>query len=571
MITSLLEIAQNTRRETSFWNKVDNLFNKDNKYFCTKISLNFPKVNSTDLYIIFQHEKQQALVIMMESAKPLDQSEYCELVDEEEFMDDRPLWFSQSSHRVSPVFYLNKFMTIVNDLFKEIYPVAEVNGLFMTDVDLLGVDSNEEVYKEMGVYLKDGLSDITNKSIPTKGADNAVFKLCLDNIFDFIQEQNDEISLKHDTTDTDDTEDDLFDTFNNLDLFTWDSYEEETPPMKTKARTADKKESKDNSIVDRGRFASVADLAQFLRQNPTSISINKDMELPDVEIFYPMPEPEKALETMVGLNSIKEKIADVACLAQYNTLKKASGTPFHTLNLHAVFAGNPGTGKSTMARIWASLLHKHGQLSHGHLVLATRSSFVGTKWGMEEENLSKILKIAEGGVLMIDEAYSLVSSHPNDPGRLVLPLLLNRLADESRRNISVVLAGYPVEMDNLLKTNPGITSRFANKFEFCDFSIDQLCEITRNKAAYYGYTFTPSAWKRYKEVLEEAYSRKDRTHFGNARYVANILERIYLQHARRIVNSSVKPKNILRLTIDDIVENERQVNASPCIGFNTRR
>ena len=564
MITSLLDIAKNTRRETYFWNKFDHLFSKDNKYFCTKISINFPNVNSTDLYIIFLHEKQQALVTLMESAKPLNQSEYCELVDEEEILDDRPLWFSQSSHRVSPIYYLSKFMKIAKERFRDICRNIEVSGLFLTDINLLGLDSNsnKEVYDEMGVYLKDGLSDIINKSIPTKRDDN--------DILECIQELNEEISLKHDTDATDDTDDDSFDTFNGLDLFTWDSYEKETSPMEAKTKTT-KKEQKTESAVDRGCITSTSELARFLSKNAIPIQIKKDLELPDVQIFYPMPEPEKALAQMVGLNSVKERISDIACLAQYNTLKKASGTPFHTLNLHAVFAGNPGTGKSTMARIWAGLLHKHGQLSHGHLVLATRSSFVGTKWGMEEENLSKILKIAEGGVLMIDEAYSLVSSHPADPGRLVLPLLLNLLADETQRNISVVLAGYPAEMDNLLKTNPGITSRFANKFEFSDFSIDQLCEITRNKAAYYGYTFTPSAWKRYKEVLEEAYSRKDRTHFGNARYVANILERIYLQHARRIVNSTVKPKNILQLTINDIVDNEQQTIITPGIGFNTRR
>lgn len=584
MITSLWEIAKSANSETTFWRKFNDAILLSNKYLCAKIAPMTPNL-PTSFNIIYQENTHKAMVIMWDSVKPHNKAEICELLDEEPFNDELPLWFTESSHRVSQVHYLRHCMIAVEEAFKGTDKDIEVYGLLLSDSYFINYDDMEEIYESMGVRIKDNLSNLGNRIIPANYSDDFIMEHCLD----CITKHTDKLEVpsnatyknfpKKPTTSklplSDEDFDSYFENFlGDKNLFNLDDDDTSTESHKKKAKANGNSSKKCNEtaiVTDRGRFSSVAELAKFLSQNNSPINISCDMELPDIEIFYPLPEPHKALDQMVGLNDIKDKITDVACLAQYNAMKKKSGTPHHTLNLHATFSGNPGTGKTTMARIWASLLHEHGQLSHGHLVMATRSSFVGTKWGMEEENLSKILQISEGGVLMIDEAYSLVSAHPSDPGRLVLPLLLNRLADESRRNISVVLAGYPAEMHNLLKTNPGITSRFANKFEFKDFSLDQLYDITRNKIAYYGYTFTPTAWARYQEVVEEAYSRKDRNHFGNARYVANILERIYLKHARRIVNSKTKSRNILRLTIDDIVDNERPTMVTTGVGFTLDR
>ena len=291
----------------------------------------------------------------------------------------------------------------------------------------------------------------------------------------------------------------------------------------------------------------------------------------NAEVFGLITDPELQLNDMIGLPDVKKKLNEFSYITRYNEMLKAKfpDTPLHNLNLHGVFMGNPGTGKTSMGRIWSAMLHKAGLLSRGHLVLANRSSFVGSKWGEEEARIKQLLKLAEGGTLLIDEAYSLVSAHESDPGRLVLPLLLSILGDESNRNISIILAGYPKEMKRLLSTNPGIVSRFSNCFEFKDFSCDQLLLITKNKVKQHGYSFTQKAWAKYKSIVENHYNNRDSKNFGNGRFVANLLELIYIKHAIRIVENDITDKGMLRITEHDIVEhidNEVDIKRPP-VGF----
>ena len=155
---------------------------------------------------------------------------------------------------------------------------------------------------------------------------------------------------------------------------------------------------------------------------------------------------------------------------------------------------------------------------------------------------------------MIDEAYLLNGKHEQDPGRIVVQLLMDLLADEGRRDIAVVLCGYKEPMMRLLDTNPGLQSRFPNRFEFKDFSVDDLLEISRRRVDEYQYHFTPQAWQKYRDVLSEAYAVRDPQSWGNARFVANQLERIYIQHARRCTEGRrVSDKQLLTLTPADIV------------------
>ena len=128
------------------------------------------------------------------------------------------------------------------------------------------------------------------------------------------------------------------------------------------------------------------------------------------------------------------------------------------------------------------------------------------------------------------------------------------LADETQRDIAIVLCGYKEPMEKLLESNPGLQSRFPNKFEFSDFSIDELLEITRRRVKEYEYEFTPEAWDKYREILTKAYSLRDPKTWGNARFVANQLERIYIQHAMRCVKQRPSDKRQLRLlTHEDIL------------------
>jgi Cdc6-like AAA superfamily ATPase len=171
--------------------------------------------------------------------------------------------------------------------------------------------------------------------------------------------------------------------------------------------------------------------------------------------------------------------------------------------------------------------------------------------------MRQVLEIAKGGVLMIDEAYLLNGSNANDPGKMVIQLLMNVLADETQRDIAIVLCGYKEPMKKLLDLNPGLQSRFPNKFEFPDFTIDELLEITKRRVEDYHYTFTTEAWKKYVSILSAAYQSRDPQTWGNARFIGNQLERIYIQHASRCVKQQSSGKSeLLSLTPEDIVSIE---------------
>ncbi len=275
-----------------------------------------------------------------------------------------------------------------------------------------------------------------------------------------------------------------------------------------------------------------------------------------VEILRPIENPSEELGKLVGCSEIKQRMDELVKLTNYNKMihELCPTGKQHKVSLHSLFLGRPGTGKTTICKIYGSLLRQAGALSKGHVVVCDRSTFIGTLWGDEERSTRQVIDMAKGGVLMIDEAYLLNSSNPHDPGKMVIPLLMNILADESQRDIAVVLCGYKEPMQKLLDLNPGLQSRFPNKFEFPDFTIDELLEITKLRIKEYNYTFTSEAWNKYVSILSSAYQTRDPQTWGNARFIGNQLERIYIQHASRCVKQQSNGKSMLfSLTPEDIV------------------
>lgn len=275
-----------------------------------------------------------------------------------------------------------------------------------------------------------------------------------------------------------------------------------------------------------------------------------------VEILRPIAHPREELDKLIGCTDIKRRMDELFALTSYNKMRQElfPNGKQHEVSLHSVFLGRPGTGKTTVCKIFGSLLRQAGALSKGHVVVCDRSTFIGTLWGDEERSMKQVLEMAKGGVLMIDEAYLLNGKHENDPGKLVIQLLMNILADETQRDIAVVLCGYKEPMMKLLDTNPGLQSRFPNKFEFKDFTIDELLEITKRRVKDYDYLFTVPAWEKYRGMLAQAYQVRNPETWGNARFVSNQLERIYIQHAARCVKQQPKNKHeLLMITPEDIV------------------
>jgi len=278
-----------------------------------------------------------------------------------------------------------------------------------------------------------------------------------------------------------------------------------------------------------------------------------------VEILRPIANPREELDKLVGCSEIKQRMDELVKLTSYNKIMRelCPTVKQHKVSLHSLFLGRPGTGKTTICKIYGSLLRQAGALSKGHVVVCDRSTFIGTLWGDEERSTRQVIDMAKGGVLMIDEAYLLNSSNPHDPGKMVIPLLMNILADESQRDIAVVLCGYKGPMQKLIDLNPGLQSRFPNKFEFPDFTIDELLEITKLRIKEYNYTFTTEAWEKYVHILSSAYQTRDPQTWGNARFIGNQLERIYIQHAGRCVKQQPSGKSeLLSLTPEDIVSIE---------------
>ena len=275
-----------------------------------------------------------------------------------------------------------------------------------------------------------------------------------------------------------------------------------------------------------------------------------------VEILRPIANPREELNKLVGCSDIKHRMDELVALTSYNRMMRElfPHGKQHEVSLHSVFLGRPGTGKTTVCKIFGSLLRQAGALSKGHVVVCDRGTFIGTLWGDEERSMKQVLEMAKGGVLMIDEAYLLNGKHENDPGKLVIQLMMNILADETQRDIATVLCGYKKPMMKMLDTNPGLQSRFPNKFEFTDFTVEELLEITQRRIKDYDYQFTVQAWEKYRDMLAQAYQVRDPETWGNARFISNQLERIYIQHATRCVKQyPMDKRDLLMLTPEDIV------------------
>lgn len=299
-----------------------------------------------------------------------------------------------------------------------------------------------------------------------------------------------------------------------------------------------------------------------------TIYMNKDVQV-EVEILHPIDNPREELDKLVGCDNIKHLMDELVALASYNkTMHELfPDSKQHEVSLHSIFFGKPGTGKTTVCKIFGSLMRQAGALTKGHVVMCDRSTFIGTLWGDEERAVRQVVEKAQGGVLMIDEAYLLNSQHPHDPGKNVIQLLMKVLADESQRDIAIVLCGYKEPMMKMLDLNQGLASRFPNRFEFKDFTVEELIEITRRRLKDYDYTFTDQAWEKYGSLLSQAYAVRDPQSWGNARFIANQLERIYIQHAARCVQQQPGEKLLWRTIIpEDIVPIEVPL-AKARIGF----
>ena len=259
----------------------------------------------------------------------------------------------------------------------------------------------------------------------------------------------------------------------------------------------------------------------------------------------------KNLDKLIGLESVKQEVKNLTNFIVIKQKREAQGFKSSPISYHCVFTGNPGTGKTTVARIVASIYKKLGILKKGHLVETDRSGLVAEYVGQTAVKTNKIIDSALDGVLFIDEAYSLASGGEHDFGREAISTLLKRMEDDRDRLI-VILAGYTDDMKNFIDTNPGLQSRFNRYIDFPDYSEEELFQIFKNNCKKYDYHINPEAESKLKEYLYIAVKQKDKN-FGNARFVRNLFEKTIEKQASRLSrDSDITDDELTEILSEDI-------------------
>lgn len=259
----------------------------------------------------------------------------------------------------------------------------------------------------------------------------------------------------------------------------------------------------------------------------------------------PVDEVLAELDELIGLDSVKAEVKLVADLTRVQLLRKERGLPVSEQSRHLVFSGNPGTGKTTVARLLAEIYRSLGVVEKGHLVEVDRSGLVAGFVGQTAPKVVGVFDEADEGVLLIDEAYSLVRGSESDFGREAIDTIV-KLVEDRRDRIVVIMAGYPDEMELLVSANPGLRSRFPKTIHFPDYSADDLIAIFRMQCDKGGYLPTDDAVTAVRAHLDALPRDKG---FGNGRVARNLFEAAVARQASRVV-AVEDPSDLVLTTLE---------------------
>lgn len=262
----------------------------------------------------------------------------------------------------------------------------------------------------------------------------------------------------------------------------------------------------------------------------------------------------KELNELIGLDSVKKLVLEMQAFIKIQRKRNIEGLLAEPLVLHMIFKGNPGTGKTTVARLLGKMFKQMNILQKGHTIEVERADLVGEYIGHTAQKTRQQISRAIGGILFIDEAYSLARGGTKDFGKEAVDTLVKAMEDH-KNNLIVILAGYKDEMEWFLQTNPGLRSRFPIIIEFDDYSIEELMQIAEKMAKSREYKLSLNAFKKFKEILLKSQVDPNFDKMGNARLVRNILEKAIRRQALRLVNKkNITREDLVYIKGEDLVE-----------------
>ena len=287
-------------------------------------------------------------------------------------------------------------------------------------------------------------------------------------------------------------------------------------------------------------------------KNTAASTGDDSTKAPEAEV----PPPEKIedlqaeLDGYIGLGAVKKEVKNLINMVRVYQMRRENGLPTTDLSLHMVFSGNPGTGKTTVARLMARIYHALGILSKGQLVEVDRSGLVAGYVGQTALKTAKVIEKALGGVLFIDEAYALNGRAENDFGQEAIDTILKAMEDH-RDDLVVIAAGYDGLMDDFIHSNPGLESRFNRFLHFDDYSVDEMMDIFKMQCKKGCYTLADQAEEQVRDFIRQ--ENTNGVSFGNARGVRNLFEQILVHQSNRLAElEQVSREALMEITAEDV-------------------